>query len=155
MAQIASYGQRFGARLLDGLFVGVINFAVSMVLGFGLFATTDSTTDPNAAAAVGLGAILLTYLVFAVVAVGWDVVWVSVKGATPGKMVLGLSVVDNRYGTKPAFGAALVRWGFPIGLGLITCGLGSVLILISPFFDNTGRLRGWHDKAANTQVIKK
>ena len=42
-----------------------------------------------------------------------------------------------------------------MGLGLITCGLGSVLVLISPFFDNTGRLRGWHDKAANSQVIKK
>jgi len=27
--------------------------------------------------------------------------------------------------------------------------------VISPFFDNTGQLRGWHDKAANTVVIKK
>jgi uncharacterized RDD family membrane protein YckC len=155
MVQVASYGQRFGARLLDGLFVGVINFAVSAALGIGAAASTSSTTDPGEAAGLAIGSILLSYLVAVVLAVGWDVVWVTGKGATPGKLVLGLTIVDNRYGTKLPFGAALVRWGFPMGLGLITCGLGSVLVLISPFFDNTGRLRGWHDKAANSQVIKK
>ncbi|MFD0330189.1 RDD family protein [Streptacidiphilus monticola] len=84
----------------------------------------------------------------------WDTVWVALKGATPGKMILGLMVVDERTGVKPNFGGSLVRWGFPVGLGIFTCGLGSILIYISPFFDNSGKLRGWHDKAANTVVIK-
>ena len=66
----------------------------------------------------------------------------------------GLLIVDERTGVKPTFGGALTRWGFPMGLGLVTCYIGSILVYISPFFDNTGKLRGWHDRAANTLVIK-
>ncbi|MEN8653795.1 RDD family protein [Streptomyces sp. 21So2-11] len=154
MVQVASYGQRCGARLLDQLFAGILWFVLSLVIGVGMVGAT-STDNPDAAVAAGLGALFMQLLVWAVCFILWDVIWVTVKGATPGKMIVGLAIVDSRNGSKPAFGAALVRWGFPIGLGVITCFLGYVLILISPFFDNTGRLRGWHDKAANTQVIKK
>jgi uncharacterized RDD family membrane protein YckC len=155
MVQIASYGQRFGARLLDGLFGGLIYFAVAAILGIGAVASTSAASNPEDAMLASAGASILSMVVYVLVAVFWDVIWVSAKGATPGKMILGLSIVDNRYGIKPSFGGALVRWGFTMGLGLFTCGLGTVLIWISPFFDNTGRLRGWNDKAANTQVIKR
>jgi hypothetical protein len=33
------------------------------------------------------------------------------------------------------------------------CGLVTLLVYISPFFDNTGRNQGWHDKVAKTFVI--
>ncbi len=33
------------------------------------------------------------------------------------------------------------------------CGIGALLVYISPFFDNTMRFQGWHDKFAETVVI--
>jgi len=33
------------------------------------------------------------------------------------------------------------------------CGIGALLVYLSPFFDNTMRFQGWHDKFAETVVI--
>ncbi|MFC1404388.1 MULTISPECIES: RDD family protein [Streptacidiphilus] len=148
--QIASYGARFGARLLDMVFVGIIFGVIYAVILTAMISSINNGSSSGA----GIGVLFLVDIFFYVVLLAWDVVFVAWKGATPGKMILGLLVVDERTGVKPSFGGALTRWGFPIGLGLITCGLGAVLIYISPFFDNTGKLRGWHDRAANTLVIK-
>lgn len=157
--QIASYGARFGARLLDSLFVGVIVWVFNLVVlsGLGLVGSSTVNADGtvNSAAMTGVFATLVALVVMPVIIyVAWDTCFVAWKGATPGKMILGLLIVDERTGVKPGFGGALTRWGFPMGLGLVTCYIGSILVYISPFFDNTGKLRGWHDKAANTVVIK-
>jgi hypothetical protein len=34
------------------------------------------------------------------------------------------------------------------------CSLLALAVYSSPLFDNSGRLQGWHDKAANDLVIK-
>ncbi|MEY9837336.1 RDD family protein [Streptacidiphilus sp. EB103A] len=151
--QIASYGARFGARLLDSIFVGIL-YAIFAFGILGALSATTSSSDPGTAVGAAFGAMILDWFIFAVLFLGWDTAFVAWKGATPGKMILGLLVVDERTGVKPSFGGALTRWGFPVGLNFLTCGIGLILIYISPFFDNTGKLRGWHDKAANTVVIK-
>ncbi|MFD7862659.1 RDD family protein [Streptomyces sp. NPDC059783] len=152
MVEVGTYGARFGARLLDMIFAYIVVFILNSII-FGSFAAGVGDDGPSAGLAVGtfLGAALLS----ALTVIFYDVIFVSTTGSTPGKMILGMRIVNSRTGQKPTFGPALVRWGFPIGLGYITCFLGYVLIVISPFFDNTGQLRGWHDKAANTLVIKK
>ncbi|MFE6975336.1 RDD family protein [Streptomyces sp. NPDC057682] len=152
MVEVGTYGARFGARLLDMIFAYIVVFILNSII-FGSFAIGVGDDEPSAGAAVGtfVGALILS----ALTVIFYDVIFVSAMGSTPGKMILGMRIVNSRTGQKPTFGPALVRWGFPIGLGYITCGLGYVLIVISPFFDNTGQLRGWHDKAANTLVIKK
>jgi uncharacterized RDD family membrane protein YckC len=157
--QIASYGARFGARLLDMIFCIVIVWIVNIVVFSGLgivgSATVNADGTVNQAALSGVFAAIVVSLVLPIIIfVAWDTAFVTWKGATPGKMILGLLIVDERTGVKPTFGGALTRWGFPMGLGLVTCYIGSILVYISPFFDNTGKLRGWHDKAANTVVIK-
>ncbi|WUS98776.1 RDD family protein [Streptomyces sp. NBC_00708] len=151
--EVGTYGARFGARLLDMIFAYIVVIILNMIIFGAAFAGMKADDDNAAGLAVGslFGALLVSALTF----IFYDVIFVSAMGTTPGKMILGMRIVNSRTGQKPTFGPALVRWGFPIGLGYITCFLGYVLIVISPFFDNTGQLRGWHDKAANTLVIKK
>jgi len=153
VVEVGTYGARFGARLLDMIFAYIVVIVFNMIIFGAAFAGVKADDDNAAGLAVGsmFGAILVSALTF----IFYDVIFVSAMGTTPGKMILGMRIVNSRTGQKPTFGPALVRWGFPIGLGYITCFLGYILIVISPFFDNTGQLRGWHDKAANTLVIKK
>jgi uncharacterized RDD family membrane protein YckC len=149
IVQVASYGARFGARLIDFIIVWLV-YAIFSFIALGGMASSSKTSSGGAV----IGAFVLSYLVLAVFLIGYEVIFVTAMGATLGKKMLGLHIADIRTGMKPGFGSALARWGFPIGLGLFTCFLGSILIFISPFFDNSGRLRGWHDKAANTLVLK-
>ncbi|NUQ97727.1 MAG: RDD family protein [Streptomyces sp.] len=153
VVEVGTYGARFGARLLDMIFAYIVVIVLNLIIFGAAFA--GSGGGSSRASGLALGSILASLLVSALTFIFYDVIFVATAGSTPGKMILGMRIVNSRTGQKPGFGAALVRWGFPIGLGYITCGLGYVLIVISPFFDNTGQLRGWHDKAANTLVIKK
>ncbi|MFD0025416.1 RDD family protein [Streptomyces sp. NPDC058382] len=153
--EVGTYGARFGARLLDMIFAYIVVIVLNLIIFGAAFAGTSTNDDNGASAGVALGSLFASLLVSALTFIFYDVIFVSTMGSTPGKMILGMRIVNSRTGQKPTFGPALVRWGFPIGLGYITCFLGYILIVISPFFDNTGQLRGWHDKAANTLVIKK
>lgn len=154
MVEVGTYGARFGARLLDMIFAYIVVFILNSII-FGSVAAGISGDDDGSSAGLAIGSLIGAALLSALTLIFYDVIFVSTMGSTPGKMILGMRIVSSRTGQKPSFGPALVRWGFPIGLGYITCFLGYVLIVISPFFDNTGQLRGWHDKAANTLVIKK
>ncbi len=72
--------------------------------------------------------------------------WI-VKSATPGKMLIGSSIVDAKTLGKASNGQNLVRYLayfvslIPLGLGFIWIGLDS-------------KKQGWHDKIAGTLVIK-
>jgi uncharacterized RDD family membrane protein YckC len=153
MVEVGTYGARFGARLLDMIFAYIVVIALNLIFFGAAFAGSSAGSGPTSDAA--LGSLVASLLVSALTLIFYDVIFVATMGSTPGKKILGMRIVNSRTGQKPSFGPALVRWGFPIGLGYITCGLGYFLIVISPFFDGTGQLRGWHDKAANTLVIKK
>jgi uncharacterized RDD family membrane protein YckC len=150
--EVGTYGARFGARLLDMIFAYIVVIVLNIII-FGAAFGAGAAEDQSGGLA--MGTVFASLIVSALTFILYDVIFVSTMGTTPGKMILGMRLVNSRTGQKPSFGPALVRWGFPIGLGYITCGLGYILIVISPFFDNTGQLRGWHDKAANTLVIKK
>jgi hypothetical protein len=45
-----------------------------------------------------------------------------------------------------------MRWLLPM-IGSFLCYVGALLVYLSPLFDSSGRVQGWHDKAANTLVI--
>jgi len=69
------------------------------------------------------------------------------KSATPGKMALKLKIVDASTGGKPSVGQLIIRYlgyyvsSIPLFLGLIWVGIDR-------------RKQGWHDKLANTVVIR-
>ena len=78
--------------------------------------------------------------------VGVILFWIY-KSATPGKMVIKAHIVDAKTGCKPSVKQLVIRYlGYfvstiPLGLGLMWVG-----------WDK--RKQGWHDKLANTVVIK-
>jgi uncharacterized RDD family membrane protein YckC len=75
------------------------------------------------------------------------VIW-AVTGTSPGKMALGLRIVDERTGFPMSAGQAAVR---TIGyiICFLTCGLG----FLPMFF--TKKKQGLHDLMANTVVVGK
>ena len=102
-----------------------------MVLGFGVQEMpTENSWE------------LLVLLAVAAAAIGF---W-RAFGATPGKIALGLKIVDARTGQAPGFGQLILRFvcyfvsAFPLYLGFLWAA-----------FDR--RKQGWHDKIARTIVI--
>ncbi|MDQ8704261.1 RDD family protein [Streptomyces sp. LHD-70] len=163
--QLASMGSRFGARLIDGVVLGVICGilgTVGLLSAIGLANEADQCNWRDAdyyecrddaymnALVVGLGVtaalVLITLL--------YEWLMISFVGATLGKKALGIKVVRDDTGQAPGIGGGFVRWIMP-QLGGILCGIGTLLVYLSPSWDNSGRQQGWHDKAAHTVVIKK
>lgn len=70
----------------------------------------------------------------------------GITGQTPGKMILGLMVVQTT-GEKMTLGIAFLRW-----VGYILSSLFLYLGFIWIAFD--GKKQGWHDKIAGTVVIQ-
>jgi uncharacterized RDD family membrane protein YckC len=67
-------------------------------------------------------------------------------GQTPGKMLLGLRVIQTS-GEKMTFGVAFLRWVGTIASTLLLL-LGYLWVAID------GKKQGWHDKIAATLVIR-
>lgn len=168
--QLATMGQRFLARLLDGLITSVI-LTIVMVAGLGsavgLASEAQDDCDPNSptyleclnnsTSDAGAGIIASMFIMIAVIAVFsllYEWLMISFKGATLGKMALGLKVVKESDGQVPGPGGGFIRYIIPI-VGAFLCYIGAILVYLSPFFDNSGKLQGWHDRAAGTVVIKK
>ncbi|MFF4649488.1 RDD family protein [Streptomyces sp. NPDC001380] len=163
--QIASMGARFGARLIDGVLVGVVCWilmvaGVAGAVGIGAKAKTEynPTTgqyelSPSASMGV-LGVTMVLMLVIFVLQLCYEWLMVAFAGATLGKRMVGLRVVNETTGQNPGLGSSFVRFIIPI-VGWALCYLPGLLVWLSPFFDNSGRQQGWHDKAAHTLVIRK
>ncbi|MDR3035590.1 MAG: RDD family protein [Kitasatospora sp.] len=163
--QVATMGQRFLARLLDGLVTGVvigIAMAAGMAGAVGLankanecdYTSSDYNTCVSNASTSAVAAFFTMFAVIAVFSLLYEWLLISLAGATVGKMALGLRVVRENNGQHPGLGAGFVRYIIP-WVGYLACGIGMILVWVSPFFDNSGKLQGWHDRAAGTLVVKK
>ena len=71
------------------------------------------------------------------------------KGYTPGKLLMGLQVVDARTGEVPGFGKMFLREVIGRFFSSLFFGLGNIWAL----FDKNGQ--AWHDKMAGTMVVHK
>ncbi|GGZ90159.1 RDD family protein [Streptomyces echinoruber] len=158
---VASMGRRFGARLIDGLIIGAI-YAVLTVAGVAGSLGAAKDCDSNAVdyqtcidnvssdfvakfgaviGVVGLAGLLYEWLM------------VGLLGRTLGKMAVGIRVVKADTGAKPGLGSAFLRWVIP-AVGSVVCGIGQLVVYLSPFWDKSGRQQGWHDKVAGTMVVQ-
>jgi uncharacterized RDD family membrane protein YckC len=72
--------------------------------------------------------------------------WVT-KSATPGKMLFKIRIVDAKTGGKPSTGQCIGRY-LAYYVSIIPFMLGIIWVA----FDK--RKQGWHDKLANTLVIR-
>jgi len=151
---LASMGKRFGARLIDYL----ISMVVVYGLGFALVGGAASTvhTDPVTGETTGGGTFFGSLIIWVLVAFAFGVLYeflmIALKGATVGKMALGIKVVREQDGQVPGWGPSGLRYLIQVA-GSFCCGIGLYVVWLSPFFDSTGRQQGWHDKVAKTLVI--
>jgi uncharacterized RDD family membrane protein YckC len=155
-------GRRFGARLIDGALIGLV-YTVLLVAGIAGHMDSITKCDPNAAdydtcvqdaTSELMGPIMKVAIVLFVVSLLYEWLMVGLLGATVGKLAVGVRVVKADTGQKPGLLSALIRFVIPYA-GYIACGVGMLLVYLSPFWDKSGRRQGWHDKAASTMVLQR
>ena len=132
---------RFLAKLIDGVILGVVQVAISVVFVLYIIGSVAKQGPAGAIAGyVGLQvASLLLNAIYAIVFVGRF-------GATPGKMALRLKIVRPD-GSRVSYGRALGRWLAEM--------LSAILLLIGYLiaaFDD--EKRALHDRICDTRVIR-
>jgi uncharacterized RDD family membrane protein YckC len=160
--RVSSMGRRLGARLIDTVILSVIYmvFAFAGIAGsVGAAQDCDpNSADYNSCINDASGSIVASMgAVFGILAIAgllYEWLMTGLAGATLGKMAVGIRVVKADTGQKPGLGAAFIRWIIPV-VGSFACGIGQLVVYLSPFWDKSGRQQGWHDKASSTMVVQK
>lgn len=154
------FGPRFGAMILDGVIAGIIGYAIAAA---GIGATDATATDAEGALTglmATLGAIYVAMIIYMLIE--------GIKGASPGKMVLGLQIA-NQDGSKGDISLFMKRWaiknvGYIFGalavltgvLALATVGqIGSLIIFVGMFMVFSTKKLTLHDTIAKTAVFRK
>lgn len=134
----ASFGVRFGAKILDGLILWVVNTGIGFALGLSM--GLGGAKEPNF---VVIG---VTVLIQLVINFGYGTFFLGKFGATPGKMACKIKVV-RADGSPLTYGRACGRVFAEILSGLI-CYIGYIMA----GFDE--EKRSLHDRICDTRVIK-
>jgi uncharacterized RDD family membrane protein YckC len=159
MVSYAGFGARLGALIVDGLVIG-IPFAIIGGLAFwGLsedgpcttsfdsdFGTTYSTCRNLTGGGAAVFALLM--LVLFVAALVYYIRPVATGGQTVGMKAANIRVVDADTGGPIGLGRAVVRYLVRSFISGIVCYLGYLWML----WDD--RSQTWHDKAANSIVVR-
>lgn len=144
VAGIYEYGQfwpRFAAKLIDGLILALVYgvfFALNIVLAIAF------PDNPALQGIVGL----IGYLIYFGVAIGYNAYFLPKYGATPGKMALGLKVINADDGGPLNMQKSIARYFAEILSGMI-CYVGYLIAL------GDDQRRTLHDRLCNTLVVKK
>lgn len=154
-AKVATLGSRALARIIDSVILTIVIYALWAIIIGGTAATVETNPDGTISDgdAGGLfAAVLGAMAITVVISIAYELILTAIKGQTVGKMIMGIKVVRSADGQVPGFGPAFMRWLLPT-IGVFVCYIGALLVYLSPLFDSSGRVQGWHDKAANTLVI--
>jgi uncharacterized RDD family membrane protein YckC len=138
---------RFGAKLIDGIVLGVVNFALSFVIGLAAAPGYAASGPQNVASAGSVAVVVATTVLQIALAVAYATFFIGRYAATPGKMVCGLKVVTAD-GGRVSYGRALGRYFAEILSSLIL----SIGYIMAAF---DGEKRTLHDRVCNTRVIRK
>jgi uncharacterized RDD family membrane protein YckC len=155
--RVAGVGQRFVARLIDGVLYLII-FGILLGIGVGsVSSSSHHTCDVNGVCTTvvsggGLGAIYGLTAAGYLLGFLYEFFFIALRGQTIGKMVMGVKVVSAETGQVPGYGKAFVRQVIP-AFGWFICFIVGVLVYLSVFFDGTKRNQSWYDKAAGDFVI--
>ncbi|WP_016881263.1 MULTISPECIES: RDD family protein [unclassified Rhodococcus (in: high G+C Gram-positive bacteria)] len=136
-------GQRFGARAID--VIGFIGLIIAITVLLSVLKHLLRVDVGNIFFSLMGWVLLLGFPVY-------EVLMTALTGATVGKRLVGIRVVDQSTARNLSFGAAFVRQVIPFA-GFLVLVFGGVIVYLSPIFDNSRRMQGWHDKAAGDLVI--
>ena len=120
---LATPGRRLGARIIDGVILIVAGIIVNLAIPI-------------------IGGIL--------VGAAYEIIFVTLKGQTPGKMATGIKIVRADSGALPEWGVSAGRWAIP-AIAYILLIIPGLLVNASLLWDD--RRQGWHDKAVKTFVV--
>jgi len=142
---LASYGKRFGAAIVDGLIFGAAFYALGIALFIGSAVATADEIEPGEGLAVSTEAWMTLAFITSLATMG--VWWLfDTLGWSPGKAATGIRAV-RLDGRRPGVVHGLVRYSMRVPSAL-TFGLG----YLWPLWDE--RDQGWHDKLADTVVVR-
>jgi uncharacterized RDD family membrane protein YckC len=128
--ELAGFGRRLGAQLIDLLWLLPLSFLLGFVASFVNGGEISS------------GGELMANIIGALIVLTF---WAE-RGGTPGKLVLGLRIVDADTGGMPSIGRLVLRY-FGYLISALPLGLGYLWMLWDP------RAQCWHDKLAGTLVV--
>jgi len=143
----AGFWIRFVARVIDGIILVVVGFIINLPLQMALgLGAARVTGDVTAALPVLLGTVGLSLAINLVLQAAYEIYFLSSRGATIGKLALGLRVIRADGGSLSAgvatgrFFAYLLDLYFTLFIGFIIAG-----------FDS--EKRALHDRICETRVI--
>lgn len=144
-ATYAGFWIRVVAAIIDGIIIGVIGGVVQIIIGgFGAAISSTGTVENSGVLA---GLFSLGFFLSLGVQIAYYVGMTGAKGATLGKMIFGLKVVDTN-GQKIDYGKAALREIIGKWVSGLVFGLGYLWVAFDP------KKQGWHDKIAGTLVVK-
>jgi uncharacterized RDD family membrane protein YckC len=136
--EYAGFWVRLGATVVDTVLIMVVTIPVLYMVYGSVFADPESPDTVR-----GSVEVLVSWVAPAVATI---LFWIF-RQATPGKMLFALKVVDAETGAPLKPGQAIGRY-LAYYVSYLPLGLGILWIV----FDS--RKRAWHDKLANTVVIR-
>src|ERR1051325_4815646 len=148
------FWMRFGARMIDGLVLGVPLVILFALLIPNLIRPQGDPSNPAFLPAF-MGYFLSIFLGYFLVLICYEVLMLKYRGATLGKMACGLIVV-RADGTSLGWGVSFGRFFM---WHVVTSGvpyLNSILVLISGIMAGTdSEKRALHDRVCDTRVVYK
>ena len=140
--RLASVGQRALAQIIDSVIIGIPLFFVSTAIG------GDLTDADN-------GTLLLVTVLWLGVSLVYNTSLIAIYGATIGKRIMKLAVVNREDGSPVSWTYASVRALIPTVAGLIpVIGLAANLAVYVRAAFHPLR-QGLHDAAAGTIVVRR
>ncbi|QCR18199.1 RDD family protein [Agrococcus sp. SGAir0287] len=169
--ELASWGRRLAAYVVDAIVLGVAFAVLGGVLGLWSAFTdlaesidptaTDLTPQVEAFVAQHSGALLAFSLLQILISGAYHVVLVATRGRTIGKRMLGIRVRLREREGLPMWRAALSRWLVHYGLPTLLSGVPGLAFLGAAFPIVDGLWPLWdprrqaiHDKLAKTAVVR-
>ena len=139
---LASVGQRALAQVLDGLIIGFPLFILTLSFGGDL---TDAQDDN----------LLWLTLLWLGVGLFYNTAFVAISGATPGKRIMKLRVVNRTDGSPVNWTYASVRALVPTVAGVVpVIGFAlNIAVYVRAVFHPLSQ--GLHDAAAGTIVVQR
>src|SRR4030043_13601 len=148
--KFAGFWRRLVAYLIDNTIICILFFVLFLIAVMAFFIGGASGEESGWIADLAdptkiSSAVIFIRLFFLVLTIGYFTYFHGTTGRTPGKMLLGLQVINDD-GTPLSFGTAFLR-----AVGYLVSGAILNLGFIWAAFDK--RKQSWHDKIAGTVVI--
>jgi uncharacterized RDD family membrane protein YckC len=150
VGNLATYGQRVGAYLIDGLIA-----SIALLPGYALFFISAAAASNKNGGGIGSLFGILAFVLF--LAGGaftiWNVGWrQGSRGQSIGKGVMKIKLVKLDTGQPPGGGLGIGRYLIRAALGGVSFGIYSLLTVLWPLWDE--RRQSLDDKILSTLVVE-